>query len=237
MPTDAELRGLFHDASAPESRIDVATVIRRSKRRRLPQQLGAGSLLTLAVAGIGVASISGLQGLAPRGASDTVADSPMGASESGPVSPADGQAGAPRMDACGIEAPPGYFGQTPLSLVAEFPDANAGGSITGTVIVTNDGTEDFSGWTRSSPSVRVEAGGVVVARNEGATGAIERVELSPGESLRLDGSVDAVTCGQAPTQGTALEAGSYRLVATVEITAESGELTVVSSQATTVTLR
>src|SRR5690606_3344783 len=86
MPTDAELRTLFRESSAPAATIDATTVIRRSRRRRLPQQLGVGSALTLAVAGIGVASITGLQGLSP---SMMAADAPAGVAESGPLSGAD----------------------------------------------------------------------------------------------------------------------------------------------------
>src|SRR5690554_4518193 len=75
MPTDAELRTLFHDARFRDelpsgSSIDTASVNRRSKRRRLPQQIGAGSVLTLAVAGIGVASINGLRSFMPSAVSD-----------------------------------------------------------------------------------------------------------------------------------------------------------------------
>src|SRR5690606_3121408 len=79
MPTDAELRTLFRELPAPDASINPTAIIRRSRRRRLPQQLGVGSVLTLAVVGIGFASITGLQGLAP---SMMAADAPAGVAES-----------------------------------------------------------------------------------------------------------------------------------------------------------
>ena len=56
MPSEDDLRDLFASASAPHAphAIDAQRVIARSRRRRLPRQLAAGTVGVLAIAGISV---------------------------------------------------------------------------------------------------------------------------------------------------------------------------------------
>ncbi|MHB1235816.1 MAG: hypothetical protein ACYCZK_09110, partial [Microbacteriaceae bacterium] len=57
MPTESALRQMLRESAATRAsdvdRLDVAGVIRRSRRRRLPRQVGAAGVLTLAIVGIG----------------------------------------------------------------------------------------------------------------------------------------------------------------------------------------
>jgi hypothetical protein len=66
--TDAHARMsvLFRSASPTSlSSLDAGEVIRRSKQRRLPRRIGAGSVLSLAVVGIGVAGVTSAGGFSP----------------------------------------------------------------------------------------------------------------------------------------------------------------------------
>ena len=68
MPTESELRDWLHgDGSVlPAHReLDAGRIIRRSKRRGLPRQVGVGGVTTLAVAGIAVGGITGLKAFLP----------------------------------------------------------------------------------------------------------------------------------------------------------------------------
>jgi hypothetical protein len=77
MPTDPTLRDIFRSSPEPSARrIDTDAVIRRSKARRLPAQLGIGGAFTLAAGGI---VFGGVNALNPTGtttaASDAAAES------------------------------------------------------------------------------------------------------------------------------------------------------------------
>ena len=227
MPTDAELRTLFHDAAAPRASLDAAAIIRHSKRRRLPQQLGAGSVLTLAVAGIGVASINGLQGLAPMSASETAADAPMGESWVG----ADGAVPwSTRLSECSTPAPATEAAHSALSVSVEIPDGRAGDTIAGSVLLTNSSADPFSGWV-TPPIVYVIADGIAVAHNGAEASSAMRIELAPGESRSLIAAVDTVHCEHDASAGadSPLEPGQYEVVATVTITSDPDGPAAISS--------
>ena len=234
MPTDAELRRLFHDAPSPKATIDPDAIIRRSRRRRLPQQLGAGSVLTLAAAGIGVASINGLQALAPMGAVETSADAPMGASESGPFG---GEGVAPaRMPFC---AAGGFMDaelQSGLEVAPSFPaSSELGQQVSGSLTLTNTGTEPVTG-TAFSPLIALSLDGVQVWHSDGPSE--HRVALDPGESMALAFDFDAIGCDSSgEADGSVLGPGQYQLTAVLTLAPDSGPVRTIGGPATTITLR
>lgn len=215
MPTDAELRTLFRDAPAPEVQIDTAAVIRRSRRRRIPQQLGAGSVLTLAVAGIGVAGVSGLQAIAPRTASDLAGDAPTSVSESAPFGGADSRDDGPL---CTPEVPEsaavpenaeiteGVTVQTRFAATA-----SPGETVTGSLILTNTSGTDFSG-TVIDARVALALGGEQAWYTDRSLPGTT-VELAPGGVAALDFTFAAIDC----TDDTPLDAGAYDVLALLRL--------------------
>jgi hypothetical protein len=234
MPTDAELRTLFHEASTPPPSIDAAAVIRRSKRRRLPQQLGAGSVLTLAVAGIGVAGFTGLRGLTPS-ASETAADAPRGVAESGPFAGTDSTES--ERDASCVTDAADATSNAVLDLEGRFPaSAAAGERVTGALTLTNAGTEPVEAVTLA-PTVTLARGGEVLHhRDTAATGTT--VALAPGESVDIAVSFDTVGCdADGRATGTALEAGEYTVAAVLELRQPDGSIRVIGGPASVISLR
>ncbi|MHA6668854.1 hypothetical protein ACX3O0_08280 [Homoserinimonas sp. A447] len=247
MPTDAELRSLFHDAAfhnaaAPVASLDAAAIIRRSKRRRLPQQVGAGSVLTLAVAGIGVASLNGLQGLAPMGASQTMADAP--ASESSEESGQGADGAVPWMDSgtslrqtsCDVPVADGRVDEA-LEITPVFSTvAPTGEAVVGTLNLTNTGSLRIVGVAANPTVTLVRHGERILYSDRGATET--RVDLAPGESISLSFSFDAFQCdAEGGATGAALEAGAYTLSAEVELRPDAGPSRLVSGPVSAITLR
>jgi hypothetical protein len=233
MPSDAELRSLFHGASAPPSSLDAATIIRRSKRRRLPQQLGAGSVLTLAAAGIGVAGINGIQGLAPMSASQTAADAPAGVSEGAPVpwSATDSVQG--ERAACETGGDVDVDTVDGLSAAPSFPaTASSGELVSGTITVTNTGTELVHG-TIFDSLVTLSRGDVREAHRN-IQAADTSVELAPGESVAINFAFNASSC-EVP--GAPLESGQYDLIAFVTLETADGMVLSAGGEASAITLR
>ena len=68
MATEPNLRHLF-DAPQPASAIDVASVVRRSRARRVPKVLGVAGVSVLAIGGLVFGGVQVLGG--PVTASDT----------------------------------------------------------------------------------------------------------------------------------------------------------------------
>lgn len=241
MPTDAELRTLFRDAAAPESRIDTAAVIRRSRRRRIPQQLGAGSVLTLAVAGIGVAGISGLQALAPRTASDMAADAPTAVSESAPFGEADSGAAGPL---CAPGAPAGAMAEGITVKTRFAPTASPGQAVTGSLILTNTTGSAVSG-TIVEARVALSRGGLQAWHTDGSLPGT-RVELAPGDVAALEFTFDAIDCA---SDNTPLAPGAYEVSAVLQLLPgtgavdpargwrDGGAAEVVGGPASTITIR
>lgn len=217
MPTDAELRTLFHDAPAPAAGIDVTTVIRRSRRRRLPQQLGVGSALTLAVAGIGFASISGLQGLDP---SMTAADAPIGAAESGTLS----EPGPSARNSCAAATTTEGEEAAGVQAVADFPPAApAGHPVHGTLTLTNTGPQPMAG-TVVGTAVTLSRAGSDVQQSDASTVG-RSVSLSTDESVSFELTFSTIGCDAAGgSDGAPLEPGTYELTPTLTVEAADGTL-------------
>lgn len=233
MPTDADLRALFHDAAAPVARIDAATVIRRSRRRRLPQQLGAGGVLTLAVAGIGVASFNGLQGLPD---SATMADAPVGVSEGAPFTGADSGTSL-RETSCHSVPVADARAAEGLEITPAFPEtAPTGHEVVGTLTLTNTSSARVLG-VAAHPTVTLSREGDRLLYND-LSAAETAVDLDPGESMSLAFSFAAVECDAAgDATGAPLEPGSYALSAVIELRSEAGPTRLAGGPASAITLR
>lgn len=240
MPTESELRTLLkNDAedAAGSRRLDAAAVIRRSKRRRLPQQLAVGGLSTLAVAGIGFAGVTAFRML-PQGAMTMSAGS---SADSGAVperaAPGTAQgikrAPADRINLCGgplAEVAPNPDG---LVLSTAFPASSAAGNepIDGTVTLTNTGTQTIKGTTAASPAITVSQDGMVLWHSNGPMIMLAAVvDLAPGQSMSYRASFTPVRCGVAddrvdgfPDNLPALTAGSYQVSAAIDLSRESAD--------------
>src|SRR6188472_1864276 len=57
MPDESDLRRLFESSSAPNT-LNVDRIVAKSRARRVPKQIGAGLVGTLAVAGIFVVAVN-----------------------------------------------------------------------------------------------------------------------------------------------------------------------------------
>jgi hypothetical protein len=247
MATESNLRDLLKAADGDTwAPIDTRSVIRRSKARRLPMQIGVGGVFTLAIGGIGIA---GLQGFSPQMmsgspessvASDESPTTPreeagplVGGQDSGAVGAEDAAGGgisrapAEKINGCGSPLAEIAPSATGLVLTAAFPEAPAGSaSIEGTVTMTNTGTETVEGYTPATPAVTLSRDGTVIWHSNGPTiQMIREVRLAPGESLTYAASVTPVVCGtEDETAGQfrddlpAAPAGDYQVSAAIDLT-------------------
>ena len=207
MATEPTLRDLFTGDTAKLRAIDTDAVIRRSKTRRLPAQVGIGGAFTLAIGALGVAGLQGLGGT--QSASDSAATT---TSEQGPVEPESGvngmmegdapasggikRAPADRINLCGgalAEVAPSATG---LVLTVDFPDTAVGTApVEGTATLTNTGTTTIVGYTTPTPAITLSQAGTVLWHSNGPTIlSIQDVNLAPGESLEYAASFTPVVC-------------------------------------------
>jgi hypothetical protein len=261
MPTESEFRDLLRASVdvAPSSRLDAASVIRRSRRRRLPQQLAVGGLGTLAIAGIGVGGVSAIQSFLPgtntagSAVGPTQSNGEGSSSSNGPLA---GQgikrAPADRINLCGGAVANVAPAESGLVLTPEFPaSAMADGRpVTGSVTLTNTGTETIRGTTAASPAITVSADGVVLWHSNGPMIMMAAVvDLAPGASMRYQASFTPVRCETADeaasgfrTDLPALPAGDYRISAAIDLSREAStpgasQNELVVGPAQTITLR
>lgn len=249
MPTESELRTFLQEVGPadgqPRTSLDTGVILRRVRRRRLPKQIALGGTVTLAAAGLGVASIQGLRLAGTSGstsaigsASDSAPESALGEeSGTGPEAvgggdPASGgesirRAPASKLNLCGgnlAEVSPSVTG---LVVVTDFADgAPADGSpVSGTVTMTNTGTERISGTTDATPAITLSQNGLVLWHSNGPMDAMLMiVDLAPGESLQYGASFTPVRCGIEDDSAEAfrenlpaLEAGTYDVSAAIDI--------------------
>ena len=249
MPTESELRSFLQETGPADAGrrlpVDASLIVRRARRRRLPKQLALGGTVTLAAAGIGIASIQGLQltggssGTAVLGsASDGVAESAPGTeavttpgSAGGDELDAGGdeikRAPASRINFCGgslAEVAPSVTG---LVLTTEFPDGapTDGSPVTGTVTLVNTGTERVSGTTSATPAITLAQNGIVLWHTNGPEIAMAMmVDLDPGESMQYGASFTPVRCEAEDDSGESfrenlppLTAGTYGVSAAIDI--------------------
>jgi hypothetical protein len=238
---DTELRELFRRAAGPSSSIDPAMIIRRSKRRRLPRQLSTGGALTLAVAGIGVASVTGIGGMSIFGArtasdlSERAADAPgTDATAASPYATEDG---------AGCEAAPPVSGTNPWRLTLEVaPTDGRAVSANETAIASftlrNDGSTPVSVSPVGPVVHTLQRDGAIVATGSGELlasggGAITSVDLGPAESVQLQSRFALQSCLPADTR---LQPGNYTLTTHLSVQSDGATATVNGTQ-TRITLR
>jgi hypothetical protein len=260
MPNDPKLTNLFGSMDDAPG-VDVQQVLRRSRRRRLPRQLAAGGVFTLAIGGVVVA---GAQGLGASQQASTVAGSASDQSaeqsaESAPMVDDSGastlatggastedvkRAPADRLNLCTgplAEVAPNERG---LELTTRFDDAAAGAdTVTGTVTLTNNGTETVTGSSPSWVAITLSQDNIVLWHtNGGHDASAVLIDLAPGESLEYEASFAPVICGVDddlaegfPLDLPAAPAGDYQVSAAMDIVIDSNA-ELVTGPAATVTL-
>jgi hypothetical protein len=259
MSAESELRGLFDAAGSTRERgIDTNLVIRRSARRRLGQQLAVGGAATLAVAGIGVASVAGLRTLIPSPSALT-AGSSNAAESRGPESSGSGPAGstgavpdiarapADRVNLCGgrlAQVAPNPAG---LVLTADFPAASASAeSVQGTVTLTNTGGTHVRGTTAASPAITLSRNDVTLWHSNGPSIAMAAVvDLEPGASMTYRATLVPVVCGKEDDRAESFRSGlphvapgNYQVSAAIDFVGDGNSATsgLITGPLATVTL-
>ncbi|GAB3606949.1 hypothetical protein GCM10027413_23580 [Conyzicola nivalis] len=249
MATDPNLRDLFDRDTPAMRRIDTASVIRRSKTRRLPAQVVIGGAFVLAVGGLGVAGLQGLGGAqsASDSAVSTLEQAPAG-SDGGAKAATEGdatgikRAPADRLNLCGgalAEVAPSATG---LVLTVDFPGSPVGTApVAGTATLTNTGTETVVGYTSPTPAITLSQAGTVLWHSNGPTIlSIQDVTLAPGESLEFAASFAPVVCSTEDDTAEAFRsdlppvaAGDYMVTAAADVSVD-GVAELVTGPGTTV---
>ena len=224
MPSEPSLRHLF-DAPMPASSIDVGSVVRRSRARRLPKVLGVTGVSLLAIGGLVVGGLQVGGGVSP--ASDA-GGTAMESADSSQLYSADEikRASAEDLNLC-MATPAGMADSTAdLVLSMDFPDAAAGSaSVEGTVTMTNVGTEQWTGYTAAAPTITLSQDSVVLWHTNGPAIQLARnVDLAPGESMEYSASFEPVICGVEDdslesfrSDLPAAPAGQYQLSAAIDL--------------------
>jgi hypothetical protein len=221
MADESELRRMLErEASAsPAPELDTAGLVRRTRARRLPRQLAAGGVVTLAVVGLGVGTVTGVRMLNPLSelssagsgaeSSDTEAtDEGVGTlSEPSPELESEEDSGggaaggaielapAYKINLCGgvLSVPPEDV-VSGVSVEVEFPQtADLSSTVQGSVEITNDTGEPLRGVMSDIAATTLSQDDVVLWH----TPRMERtlpVDLAPGESTTLDASFEPVVC-------------------------------------------
>ncbi|MCU1556790.1 MAG: hypothetical protein JWN09_785 [Microbacteriaceae bacterium] len=224
MSIESEFKRLRDSEASQRSSIDLALVIRRSRRRRIGAQVAVGGATTLAVAGIGVASVAGLHGWGPSSTSAGSAAAPTVASDSSGESQK--RAPAEKLNLCGAELAQVAANPDGLVATADFPTASASAaSISGTVTLTNTGTERVVGTTAASPAITLSKGGVTLWHSNGPMIAMAAmVDLAPGASMTYHASFTPVTCGTEDDLGDSFRSdlphvapGEYQISAAIDL--------------------
>lgn len=222
MPEHNDLRDLFAsaDTAAPNA-LDAKRVIARSRARRLPKQLAAGSVGALVLVGVGVLGVQVSQFSSP--VSMTAGE----ASDSAPMPElAMKRVPADRVNLCAatvVDVAPSQYG---LQLDVEFPaSATVGTSaVQGMVRLTNTSDSRVEGTTPAVPAITLSRDGVVLWHSNGPTiFSVVDVDLAPGASLEYPASFVPVQCGVEDDAAEAfradlpaLPAGGYELSALID---------------------
>lgn len=228
------------DGAAPRA-IDLDAVLTASRARRRAGRMsvvGAGSAAAtlLAVGGL----VIGLQGtglLSTTAGSDpdsaSIAESPMQAREES----ADGfasDASLPppeKVNLCGApvaEATDAAAGSLSVAVepIAAMPAGGVGSAL---VTVTNPGPATVTGEVRVAPAMTIADDGVTVWHSNGAMPPESTpIVLAPGESIQLEGLVEAVACTAAAEEAAEafppglppLTPGAYGVTAVVVFVAD-----------------
>lgn len=230
--SESDLRSMLAAAPLPSISIDTTSVIRRSRMRRLPRQVGIGSALTLAIAGIGIAGFAGLrppQQAMVTGSADQSDGRAMQESSSGDSS----LAPVEKLNPCGGEVARVEPSETGLVLTPQFAASApaTGAEVVGTVTLTNTGTERVTGTTAALPAITLSQNGVTVWHSNGPMIMMAvMIDLAPGESMEYRSSFTPVLCAEEDETSEsfreglpALGAGTYELSAAIYLSPDGGE--------------
>lgn len=247
-PAEKALRDLFADTGITHS-LDTGRIIRRSRARRLPKQIAAASLGTLALAGV---AVLGVQVSQPPSPISMTAGEAYDSSAPAPETEAIKRAPAEKTNLCAgalAQPSPSRHG---LQVVAVFPASAAVGTapVQGAVRLTNTSDRQVVGHTPATPVITLSQDGVVLWHSNGPTIlSVVAVDLAPGASLEYPASFTPVRCGTEdelaesfPADLPALPVGSYQLSALIDFTAdpsmgrETPELDLVSGALSTIAL-
>ncbi|CAN5139850.1 hypothetical protein BH09ACT5_BH09ACT5_04460 [soil metagenome] len=247
MPSEKDLRDLFAGAEAPNT-LDSGRVIARSRARRLPKQVAAGSDGALAVVGLVVLGVQVTQLPRPVTTAGEVLDSSAPAPEIATMK----RAPAEKVNLCAgtlAETAPSQYG---LQLDVVFPATapSGAGPVTGTVRLTNTSDREVVGTTPSAPAVTLSRDGVVLWHTNGAADlSAVVVDLAPGASLEYQAAFTPVRCDVEDDLADAfradlpaLDPGAYELSALIDFTAGASmeqltpELDLVGGPRSTITL-
>lgn len=245
MATDPNIRDLFRADSVPAGRpIDTDAVIRRSRRRRLPAQVGVGGVFTLAIGGIGLVGVQGLGSLTQSASTSSESASDSGAGLAVPEQGGDvKRAPAERLNLCGGSLAEVAPSATGLVLTPSFPDAAvgaAGASVEGTVTLTNTGAASITGYSAASPAITLSQNGSVLWHSNGPMIQMVRdIVLAPGESLEYPASFTPVVCTVDDDLGEsfaadlpAVQPGEYQVSAAADVVIDGNAELVTGPQQT-----
>jgi hypothetical protein len=267
MADESELRGMLQReaaaAGAPE--LDPGRLVRRSRARRVPRQLAAGGALTLAVLGVGFGTASGVRLLtqpaemsSAGGGAETTDEEAGTMSDEEAVPESAGESGGDAAAGGGIQLAPAYklnacggmLGEVPedgitgVGIAIAFPDeAPTGGTVRGTVEVTNDTGEPLVGVMSDVAATTLSRDGVVLWHTPRMDRTLP-VDLDPGASTTLDASFEPRICS-AEDDGRedfrpdlpAVDPGSYDVSVAFDIERDDGFVLQVVSGTERITLR
>jgi hypothetical protein len=240
MSTESELKRLLDSDASAQPGIDLALVIRRSRRRRFGAQVAVGGATTLAVAGIGVASVAGLRSLGSHSMSAGSAAAPTIASDSSGKSQK--RAPAEKINLCGAQLAEVAANAAGLVMTADFPAAPASASsVSGTVTLTNTGSERIVGTTAATPAITLSRDGVTLWHSNGPMIAMAAiVDLAPGASMTYQASFTPVICGAEDDLGDSFRsdlphvaAGEYQVSAAIDLSRQASDGSLASNDLVT----
>jgi hypothetical protein len=240
-----DLRRMLADAPAAGS-IDVDGVIARARRRRLPRRIAAGSVSALAVVGVVVLGAQALQPPAPTSTvmleqqRDVPAQAPPESSDSAFI----GIAPAEKVNGCQGTVAEVAAGRSGLEVVLVLqPSVAPGATLRGEAVLTNSGQTAVQGTASAPPAVTVARAGTVVWHSSGLQLQPVRVQLEPGESVRLPIELTAVECApehdgleRFPDDLPPLPAGDYAVTALLDFAEDDGLIELVTGPATAITV-
>ena len=240
MSTESDLKKMFRETGPSLGQIDISLVLRRSSRRRVAQRVAVGSATTLAVAGIGVAGFTGIRGLVQSTGSASSAAAPdvngpdvNGPEATGGSTATDGgltRAPAEKINLCGgalSEVAPNAAG---LVLTTNFKPGDASADrVSGTVTLTNSGSQHITGTSAVTPTIILSKEGIVRWHSNGSMAAMGAlVDLAPGASMTYQASFQPVTCAVEDDRTVSFRdnlphvaAGAYQVSAALELSREN----------------
>lgn len=228
MPDEKDLREIFA-ADAVEHSLDPKRIVARSRARRLPKQLAAAAIGTLAVAGITVLAVQTTQFVQPTTTSMLANESADGTAPTASSDLLDSgikRTPAERINLCTgsvAESVPSLYG---LQLDVLFPATAPTGTapIQGTVRLSNTGTTPVVGTTAATPAITLSQDGVVLWHSNGPMiASLMIVDLAPGASMQYQASFTPVRCEVDDDLAEsfrpdlpAVPAGDYQLSAAID---------------------